>query len=774
MTNGEQAQQARRFTATLGSETITIETGKLAPQAGGAVTVRMGDTVILATVVMSRNIREGIDFFPLTVEYEERLYAVGRIPGSFFRREGRPGEQAILTSRVTDRPLRPLFPKDLRNDVQIVINALAFDQERPLDMLCILGASAALTISDVPFDGPVGGVRIALVDGKLIANPTYAEMEKSLLDLRVAGTKDAINMVECGALEVSEATLVDALKLAQESMQDIFRVQEEMRAAVGKPKADYTPAKPKTDLMDRVRTRAAGQIAQIIALRGNTDERQAELWDLRDSLVAEYGSPVEAARDAADSYTPQQIMAGFEDVVTEEVRRRILNEGIRPDGRGLKDIRPLSAEVSILPRVHGSGLFQRGRTQVMSVVTLGVPADSQQLDTLEPDTSKRYMHHYNMPPFASGESSPLRGPKRREIGHGALAETALRNVIPDESVFPYTIRVVSEVLSSNGSTSMASVCGSTLALMDAGVPLKAPVAGIAMGLITDGDKYAVLTDIQGLEDHIGDMDFKVAGTRDGVTALQMDLKIKGVSWAVMGEALEQAHAARMTIMDVMLATIPEPRRALSPNAPRLLTVKIETEKIGAVIGPGGKTVRGLQEQHGVTIEVQQDGTVFISSVNGAAADKVAEIITGMTEDAVIGRIYTGKVTRIEPYGVFVEFLPGRDGLVHISQLSDRRIERIEDEISMGDELMVMVTDIAEGKVRLSRKAVLEDLTPEEAREQDRRPSGGGRSGGGDRGGDRRGGGGGGGYRGGSGGGGGGNRSGGSGGGGNRGGWGNRD
>jgi len=774
MTNGEQAQQARRFTATLGSETITIETGKLAPQAGGAVTVRMGDTVILATVVMSRNIREGIDFFPLTVEYEERLYAVGRIPGSFFRREGRPGEQAILTSRVTDRPLRPLFPKDLRNDVQIVINALAFDQERPLDMLCILGASAALTISDVPFDGPVGGVRIALVDGKLIANPTYAEMEKSLLDLRVAGTKDAINMVECGALEVSEATLVDALKLAQESMQDIFRVQEEMRAAVGKPKADYTPAKPKTDLMDRVRTRAAGQIAQIIALRGNTDERQAELWDLRDSLVAEYGSPVEAALDAADSYTPQQIMAGFEDVVTEEVRRRILNEGIRPDGRGLKDIRPLSAEVSILPRVHGSGLFQRGRTQVMSVVTLGVPADSQQLDTLEPDTSKRYMHHYNMPPFASGESSPLRGPKRREIGHGALAETALRNVIPDESVFPYTIRVVSEVLSSNGSTSMASVCGSTLALMDAGVPLKAPVAGIAMGLITDGDKYAVLTDIQGLEDHIGDMDFKVAGTRDGVTALQMDLKIKGVSWAVMGEALEQAHAARMTIMDVMLATIPEPRRALSPNAPRLLTVKIETEKIGAVIGPGGKTVRGLQEQHGVTIEVQQDGTVFISSVNGAAADKVAEIITGMTEDAVIGRIYTGKVTRIEPYGVFVEFLPGRDGLVHISQLSDRRIERIEDEISMGDELMVMVTDIAEGKVRLSRKAVLEDLTPEEAREQDRRPSGGGRSGGGDRGGDRRGGGGGGGYRGGSGGGGGGNRSGGSGGGGNRGGWGNRD
>ncbi|CAG1014886.1 polyribonucleotide nucleotidyltransferase [Anaerolineae bacterium] len=739
MSNDEQTQ---RFTAKIGGEEIIIETGKLAPQTSAAVTVRMGDTVILATVTMSRTMREGIDFFPLTVEYEERLYAVGRIPGSFFRREGRPGEQAILTSRVTDRPLRPLFPKDLRNDVQVIIYALSHDQVRPLDMLCILGASAALHISEVPWDGPVAGVRMALIDDQLVANPTYAQMEKSALDLRIAGTKDAIIMVEAGAQEVDEAMMVKALGAAQEAIQDVIRVQEEMRAKLGKAKVDYTPAKPKTELMEKVRTRASASIANIIAQRTNTDERQAELWDLRDTLVAEYSNPVEAARDAADGFTPQQIMAGFEDVVSEEVRRRILYEGVRPDGRGLKDIRPLSAEVGVLPRVHGSGLFQRGRTQVMSVVTLGMPGESQQLDTLDPDSTKRYMHHYNMPPFASGETTPLRGPKRREIGHGALAETALRNVIPPESEFPYTVRVVSEVLSSNGSTSMASVCGSTLALMDAGVPIKAPVGGVAMGLITDGDKYAVLTDIQGLEDHIGDMDFKVAGTKAGITALQMDLKIKGVSWKVMEEALQQAYEARMIILEVMTNAIPEVRTQLSPNAPRLITLKIDPEKIGSIIGPGGKTIRGMQDQYQAVIEVQQDGTVYVSAVVGANAEKVADIIQGMTEDAVIGRIYTGKVVRIEPYGVFVEFLPNRDGLVHISQLSDRRIERIEDEVSIGDELMVMVTDIdPSGKVRLSRQAVLEDWTPEEARERDRpRPSSGDRRGGG--GGDRRGGGGG--------------------------------
>jgi polyribonucleotide nucleotidyltransferase len=748
MSNGEHLA-SHRFTAMLGKEEVVIETGKFAKQAGGAVTVRLGETVILATATMSKGVREGIDFFPLTVEYEERLYAAGRIPGSFFRREGRPAEQAILTSRVTDRPLRPLFPKDLRNEVQIIITALSHDQEHATDMLCILGASAALMISNIPWDGPVGGVRVGLIDGELVVNPTFSEMVNSDLDLRVAGTKDAIIMVECGANEVDEATMVRALSLAHQAMQPILAIQEEMRAQLGKPKADYIPAKPNTELMDRVRTRAASQIANIIAQYTDRDSRAAELGDLRDELVAEYSSPLEAAAEAA-AYSPQAIMASYEDVVAEEVRRRILEEGIRPDGRTTTEIRPLHAETNLLPRVHGSGLFQRGMTQVLSVATLGTPGDVQQLDGLDPEDEKRYMHHYNMPPFASGETTMLRGPKRREIGHGALAETALRYVIPDVDVFPYTVRVVSEVLSSNGSTSMASVCASTLALMDAGVPIKAPVGGIAMGLITDGTRYAILTDIQGLEDHIGDMDFKVAGTAKGITALQMDLKIKGVSDATMGEALEQARVARLKILEVMAAAISEPRKQLSRYAPRMLVTKIDVEKIGALIGPGGKNVRGLQDKYSVKIDIQEDGTVYISSEIGANADKVLEIVQGMTEDAVPGSIYTGKVTRIEPYGAFVEFLPNKEGLVHISQLSDRRIENIEDEIAIGDELMVMVTAIdPTGKVRLSRQAVLEGWTLEEARERDRggRPSGGGdrggrggerggRSGGGDRGGDR--------------------------------------
>jgi polyribonucleotide nucleotidyltransferase len=573
MTNSERnnASTVHRFTAKLGTQDVTIETGKLAGQANGAVTVRMGDTVLLATATMSRSAREGIDFFPLTVEYEERLYAVGRIPGSFFRREGRPAEQAILTSRVTDRPLRPLFPYDLRNDVQIIMNPLSFDQVYPLDMLCILAASTALTISDIPFDGPVAGVRIGLINGALVANPSYEQMESSTLDLRVAGTKEAIIMVECGAEEVPENVMVDALRLALESMQGVIAMQEEMRAQIGKPKVDYKPAKSNSNVTDEMRAKVGSSIASIIREKTAGDERQAELFDLRESLVGEYASPREAALDAGTAIpTAAQVIAGFEDLVAEEVRRRILEEHVRPDGRGLTEIRALSSEVNLLPRVHGSGLFQRGKTQVMSICTLGTPADSQQLDGLDPEVKKRYMHHYNMPPFASGEATPMRGPKRREIGHGALAETAMRAVIPDESGFPYTIRVVSEVLSSNGSTSMASVCASTLCLMDAGVPLKAPVAGIAMGLITDGQNYAVLTDIQGLEDHIGDMDFKVAGTRKGITALQMDLKIKGVPWKIMAEALQQARDARMAIMDVMLEAISAPREVLSPNAPRLI------------------------------------------------------------------------------------------------------------------------------------------------------------------------------------------------------------
>src|SRR5260221_4102966 len=719
------------LTAKLGGKEVIIETGRFAEQAGGAVTVRMGDTILLATATMSRYVREGMDFFPLSVDYEERLDAAGRIPGSFFRREGRPAEQAILTSRVTDRPLRPLFPKDLRNEVQIIITALSHDQENAVDMLCIVAASAALTVYNIPWDGPIGGVRVGLVNDQLVVNPSIPEMQNSKLDLRIAGTKDAIIMVECGADEVDEATMVKALRAAHDAIQDVIRIQEELRAKAGKPKSEYVPAKSNEALTAKVRARTESQIANIVATRADRDERQAEHGDLRDVVLAEYASAETA--EGAEIYTPQQIKDSYEDLVAEEVRRRTLYEGVRADGRTPKQIRKLSAEVGLIPRVHGSGLFQRGQTQVLSIVTLGTPRDVQQLDGLDPEDSKRYMHHYNMPPYSTGETTPLRGPKRREIGHGALAETALRNMIPDESEFPYTLRVVSEVLSSNGSTSMGSVCGSTLALMDAGVPIKRPVAGIAMGLISDGEKYVVLTDIQGLEDHIGDMDFKVAGTVNGITALQMDIKIKGISDQVLAQALEQARDARMQILKVMLDALPESRKNLSQFAPRMNVIKIDPEKIGAIIGPGGKTIRALQEKYGVKIDIEEDGTVFVSGAEGPSADRAVESILGMTEEAEIGRIYTGKVTRIEPYGAFVEFLPGKDGLVHISQLSDHRIERIEDEVALGDELMVMVTDVdPTGKVRLSRQAVLEDWTPEEARERDRggRPSG-GRPGGGD-------------------------------------------
>lgn len=716
-----------RYAAMLGDREVIIETGKLAAQAGGSVIVRMGETVIIANATMGKSQREGIDFFPLAVDYEERLYAAGRIPGSFFRREGRPGEQAILVARVTDRPIRPLFPDDLRNEVSVMINTYAIDNENYVDMLCIIGASAALTISDIPWKGPIAGVRVGMIDGKLIVNPTIPQMEDSTLDLRVAGTKTAINMVECGAREVDEGTMVRALRMAHDAMQPVIAIQEKMREELGKPKASYTPAKSDTNLLEKIRERASKRISSILKSL-NGDDRTAELGDLREMVVSE---------STDETTTSGAAKSAYEDIYAEEVRRRIIEEGIRPDGRKLDEIRQLTAEVDLLPRVHGSGLFQRGMTQVMSVATLGSPRDVQTLDGLEPEQVKRYMHHYNMPPFSSGEASAARGPKRREIGHGALAETALRYVIPPESEFPYTIRVVSEVLSSNGSTSMASVCGSTLALMDAGVPITAPVGGIAMGLITDGEKYAVLTDIQGLEDHIGDMDFKVAGTPRGITALQMDLKIDGVTDTVMAEALEAARVARMKILAVMNEAISESRGQLSPYAPRMHMVRIAEDKIGALIGPGGKNIRALQEKYDVKIDVGQNGEVSITGSNGELADQAVAAINEQFEEAEIGRIYTGKITRIEPYGAFVEFMPSKEGLVHISQFSDQRIERIEDEFGIGDEVMVMVTDIDNtGKVRLSRQAVLEGWTPEEAREKDRGPRGGGGGprGGGDRGG----------------------------------------
>jgi polyribonucleotide nucleotidyltransferase len=704
----------------MGGHDITIETGKLAQQAGGAVTIQVGDTIIFAAATMSSHPRPGIDFFPLSVDFEERLYAVGRIPGSFFRREGRPPERMILISRLIDRPLRPLFPKDMRNDVQVILTSLSVDQEHNMDILGIIAASAALSISDIPFDGPVGAARVGYIDEEFVINPMLPHMVDSQLDLRLAGRSDAIIMVEAGADEVPEDIMIEALKQGHQAMQPIIELQNEMRAQLGKPKRSYPSIALAEEVKQTVGDRVRQPVADILASITDRQERNEAVDALRDEALAEY---VESDFDEAD------VRKVLSEELKAEVRRRILDEGARPDGRGYTDIRPLSAEVGLSPRAHGSGLFQRGQTQVLTIATLGTPRDEQKMDDIYPDDSKRYLHHYNFPPYSTGEVWPLRGTKRREVGHGALAETALRPMIPSEEEFPYTIRLVSEVMSSNGSTSMASVCGSTLALMDAGVPIKAPVGGIAMGLIKEGDRYAILTDIQGMEDHLGDMDFKVAGTRDGINALQMDIKVKGLSYEILSQALLQARTARFQILDVIDSCIAEPRTELSPYAPRMVSIKINPEKIGAVIGKGGSTIRSLQDEYEVTIDVDDDGMVFIAGVDGAKAEKAIEAIEGLTEDVELGTIYTGKVVRLTDFGAFVEIIPGTDGMVHISQLADYHVEKVGDVVHMGDEIMVMVTDIDQnGKVRLSRQAVLEGWTLEEARANDR-PRGGSRGGG---------------------------------------------
>ncbi len=747
MSNSTGMPANQRFVAMVGDKEFVLETGKLAEQAGGAVTVRLGDTIVFATATMSAAAREGIDFFPLSVDYEEKLYAAGRIPGSFMRREGRPSEASILIARVTDRPLRPLFPKDLRNEVQVIVTPLSHDQENHADILSIIAASAALHISDVPWGGPIGAVRVGLIDGEFVLNPTIPEMENSLLDLRMAGTSEAIIMVEAGANEVDEETMIRALGFGHEAMQGLIAAQNQMREQVGKPKRAYTPAVVDETLAAEVEGKIAADIARILAGTTERPERDAAIDELRERLLAEYEAIGPASEE--EPIPVKGVSEALDATLKKEVRRRILEDGVRPDGRDYTTIRPLAAEVDLIPRVHGSGLFKRGQTQVLSICTLGTPRDSQPLDGLYPEDTKRYMHHYNFPPYSTGETWFLRGPKRREIGHGALAETALRAMIPPEDQFPYTIRVVSEVMSSNGSTSMASVCGSTLALMAAGVPLIRPVAGIAMGLIKEGERYAVLTDIQGMEDHLGDMDFKVAGTERGITALQMDIKIAGISEAILRQALAQAREARMHILGVMLDVIPAPRTELSPYAPRILTIKVNVEKIGMIIGPGGKTVRAIQEKTDSKIDIAEDGTVFIASPDGPSAERARDMILALVEEPELGRIYTGRVTRVEAYGAFVEVLPGQDGLVPVSQIADHFVQRIEDEVAVGDEIMVMITDVdSDGKIRLSRQAVLEGWTLEEARAADVKISGGGgRSGGrsGDRGGrgggdrDRRGG-----------------------------------
>lgn len=742
--------EVHRFTTMVGNREISIETGRLAAQAGGAVTIHLEDSIIFAAATMG-GVRPGIDFFPLTVEYEERMYAGGKIPGSFFRREGRPSTDAILTARLTDRPLRPLFPEGMRNEVQIIMYSLSADAVNPLDVLAINAASAAVMISDIPWDGPVGAVRVGRVNGEFTINPTFEEMDQSDLDLRIAGTRDAILMVEAGSDEVPEDVMAAALEYGHKAIQPLIDLQLKMQAQVGKAKREVSLAKPDATLQEKIFARVNAPMRTLL----DKPLMKAEFYAGMDALLQEVicelipsdqsvvkvadETDVESLPEFALPETPtlEAIKEAFSEAEKKIVRSRILDEGKRPDGRAPSEIRPIWCEVGFSPRAHGSGLFTRGETQVLTLVTLGTLSESQPLDTLTPVDTKRYMHHYNFPPFSTGEAKMLRGQSRREIGHGALAERALLPVIPAEETFPYALRLVSEVMASNGSSSMASVCGSTLALMDSGVPIKAPVAGVAMGLVMEGSKYVILTDIQGTEDHLGDMDFKVAGSEKGITALQMDIKITGLSAEIMKQALEQARQARLFILGKIQEAIPAPRSELKPHAPRITTVKIPSDKIGAIIGPGGKNIRALQEETGTKIDIQEDGTVYIASTNAEGAEIARQRIEEITETPQLGRIYTGKVVRITDFGAFVEILPGTDGMVHISQLDSERVEKVEDVVKMGDEITVMVTGIDPmGKIRLSRQAVLEGWTVEEAKEHDshkggggsRRPGGGGRQG----------------------------------------------
>ena len=691
----------------LGGKPLTLETGTLAPQANGAVVLRYGDAVVLVTATMG-NAREEGDFLPLTVDYEERLYAAGRIPGSFFRREGRPGTDAILTCRLTDRPLRPRFPKGFRNESQIIATVLSADLVTPPNILSIIGASAALSISSIPFDGPIAGTTVGYVDGEFIVNPTYEQLAKGDLDLTVAGSRDAVIMVEAGASQVSEEVILEGIRIGQESNLRLIELQEKMVAEIGVPKAEWSPpAGPDPALVSRIEELAADRLAAVVDRGEGRGERSAAISDVerevRHELTEEFGSSAVA-----------QV---FDNLLKKVVRSKILDEGRRPDGRKLDEVRPLSSAVGLLPRTHGSGLFQRGETQILTVATLGSLTLVQRLDGLHPEDTKRYMHHYNFPPFSTGEAKRIGSPGRREIGHGALAERALLPVIPNETDFPYALRLVSEALSSNGSTSMGSVCGSTLALMDAGVAISAPVSGVAMGLITDDTgRFSVLTDIQGVEDFMGDMDFKVAGTAQGITALQMDIKATGISMNVMRQALEQAREGRAHILDHMLQTLAAPRSELSAHAPRMVRLQIAVDKIGAVIGPGGKTIRGIIEATGVSIDVDNGGVVTIGSSNAEATEKAIQAIEGLTKEVGVGETYTGKVVRLMNFGAFVEILPGKDGLVHISELADHRVPSVEDVVQVGDELTVMVTEIDRmGRINLSRRAILEGKSPEEVR-----------------------------------------------------------
>jgi len=697
-------------------QTFTLETGFLAPQADAAVVARCGDSMVLVTVVRSKEVKAGIDFFPLVVDFEERMYAAGRIPGHrFLRREGRPSDQAILTARLIDRSIRPLFPKGALNDVQVIVTALSFDYENSLDILGLLGASAALTISDIPFDGPVAGVRIGLLDDEFVVNPPFKKLEASKLDLVVASTKDAVVMIEAGAHQIPEKQMMDAIMKAYEVAQPLIEMQEELREMVGKDKVPFTTLLPDEELTTAIRERYGSAIKDAV-LQPSKEERERKVKELREQVIAELTETVPEDKLVL-------LPLSFDEALHRIVREMILNEGIRPDGRGYSDIRPITCAVGISPRAHGSGLFQRGETQVLTIATLGATSEEMLVETiLEEEVTKRFMHQYNFPPYSTGEVRPLRGPSRREIGHGALAERALEPVIPDEDTFPYTIRLVSEVLSSNGSTSMASVCGSTLALMDAGVPIAAPVAGISIGLVMENGRYALLTDIQGMEDAHGDMDFKIAGTRQGITAIQLDLKIKGLPFEVMERAFERAKEAREFILDKMAEVIDKPRPELPPHAPRIISIKIPTEKIGEVIGPRGKHIKHIQQETDAIIDIQPDGTVFITCPSLEQAEKAAEMIRLYAADPEVGKVYKGRVTRIMPFGALVEILPGKEGLLHISQISHERITSVSDVLKVGDEIEVKVLGVEpDGKITLSRK----ELLPPPTRLTVRSPSAGG-------------------------------------------------
>ncbi|HVF98555.1 MAG TPA: polyribonucleotide nucleotidyltransferase [Chloroflexia bacterium] len=708
------------YSATIGGREFTIATGKLAEQASGACTVRYGDTIVLAAVVAAKEAMEGRDFLPLTVDYEERMYAAGKIPGGFIKREGRPTETATLTARLTDRPIRPLLPKLWRSEIQVTITTLSSDQENEPAILSIIGASAAMLLSEVPFNGPVGAAKVGYINGEYILNPTAQQLQTSDLELTIAGTADAVSMVEAWANELPEAVMLEAVRFGwEEGIKPVIELQRQMAEDAQPTKRDWTAPVPDTSLQDRM-TEWLGNRLGTETMSSNKVSREAATDALRQEAVNHFVGEV-----AIDEINTVELAAGkaWDAILKENVRTAILERGERPDGRGPRDIREITAEVGVLPRTHGSGLFTRGQTQVLSIATLGTGADEQMLDGLGIEDKKRYIHHYNFPSFSTGEARRGRGPSRRDIGHGALAERSLIPVLPKEEDFPYVIRVVSETLSSNGSSSMASVCGSTLSLLDAGVPLKAPVAGIAMGLVEskDGTQHKVLTDIQGIEDALGDMDFKVAGTREGVTGLQLDLKTSGLAFAIMEEAFEQAREARLFILDKMAEVISEPRAELSLYAPRILRIKINPEKIGALIGPGGKNIRGITEQTGTKIDVEDDGTVLVASTDGESAKKAIRMIEGLTKEAEVGEIYLGKVVRILPYGAFVEVLPGKDGLVHISELADYRVERVEDVVNIGDEINVMVIDVdRQGKISLSRKAVLTgEMPPPRDRDRDR-------------------------------------------------------